>query len=363
MDVDPQETKRTVEFTVPIFNGVVDYPIAADVKGNKLIDIKPQVQRLPRDIWTQQYNQAFDIAKQNIFTLANMFTMNFNTGLKSIKINAPFLPAPLIQNYAEDTTSNGTWSVGGGASNLQNNNVNFVAGAGSLSFNLPSGSGYVENSTMSAQDLSEELNQGTFFLYAYMPTASQFSSVELRWGSSSSAYYKVSATQTQQGTAFQNGWNLLEFPWLGATVVGSPDVTAIDYLRVTYTTTAVQTAAGLNYVTIQLGKFMEYEYYSKYMFRDAITGAFQETVTDDSNLINLDTDSYNMLFNLVAFFAVQQQQGVDAVNYDGQFFGQEYLKCLTRYKAMYKSELQKPQGIYYSMPPQGYNRYFGRRWN
>ncbi len=75
LDMDPQETKRQVEFVAPIFDTVYDYPIAADVKGNKLIDIYPQVNRLPRDIWIQTYNQAFDVAKQNIFSLQDMFTI------------------------------------------------------------------------------------------------------------------------------------------------------------------------------------------------------------------------------------------------------------------------------------------------
>ncbi len=57
LDVDPQETIRQVEFVAPIFNTVFDYPIAADLKGNKIIDIYPQVQRLPLDIWTQAFNQ------------------------------------------------------------------------------------------------------------------------------------------------------------------------------------------------------------------------------------------------------------------------------------------------------------------
>src|ERR1017187_7061506 len=87
LDLDPQETKRTVEFVAPIFNTVFDYPIATDVKGNKLIDIFPQVQRIPQNIWSQQYNQAFDVMKQNIFSMTNMFTMNFNSSLKTIRIN------------------------------------------------------------------------------------------------------------------------------------------------------------------------------------------------------------------------------------------------------------------------------------
>src|ERR1700741_5041477 len=67
LDVDPQETKRTLEFVTPIFNTVYDYPIADDVKGNKIIDIFPQTQRIPRDVWAQTYNQAFDVAKQALF--------------------------------------------------------------------------------------------------------------------------------------------------------------------------------------------------------------------------------------------------------------------------------------------------------
>ena len=100
LDVDPQETKRTLEFVNPIFNGVFDYPIAADVKGNRIIDIRPQVRRLPLDIWSQSYNQEFDVFKSNILTLKNMFTMNLNTGIKTLRINAPFLNNPIIVNEA-----------------------------------------------------------------------------------------------------------------------------------------------------------------------------------------------------------------------------------------------------------------------
>lgn len=362
IDIDPQETKRTTQFSSPIFNGVNQYALAEDVKGNRLIDIRPQVQRTPRDVWSQQYNQAFDVAKQNLFASSNMFTMNFNTGLKTILINAPFLPAPVIQNQATNITSSGTWAEGGSASNLVVDNQNYVYGGGSLQFDLPSGAGYLENSTMTALDLTTYLNQGTFFLWVYMPTASQFTSVNLKWGSSSSNYYGVTATTTQQGTVFKNGWNLLAFAWLGNTTVGTPDVTAINYLKVTFNTTAIQTGAHLNYITVALGSLLEYEYYSKYLFRDAITGAFQETVTDVSNLINLDTETYNLFFNLSASLAVQQMQGIDAPN-DINFFAQKYVEGVTKYRLLYKSEVQKPQTTYYANPSRGFGRYLGRRFN
>ncbi len=359
LDVDPQETIRIQEFTAPIFNGVVDYAIAPDVKGLALIDIRPQVRRLPWDLWTQGYNQAFDILKSNVLSVQNQFTLNFNTGLKTIRINAPYLPAPVVVNGIDNTTSNGTWAVGGSASNLQEDNQNFVYGGGSLSFNLPSGAGYLENSTMSALDLTDYLNQGTFFLWVFMPTASQFTSVELRWGSDSSNYYAVTATTTQQNTAFVNGWNLLQFAWLGASVTGSPTVTAIDYVRVTMNTTAVQTVARLNYLTVALGNVLEYEYYSKYLFRDSTTGVFQETVTDVSNLINLDTESYNLYLNLLAAYATQQQQGQNGI-INNPFY-QDYLEGKKAYKLQNRSQRQKPQSSYYTINKPW--RYNGGRYN
>lgn len=364
LDVDPQETKRVVEFVNPIFETVFDYPIAADVKGNKFIDIRPQVNRLPRDIWLQSYNQAFDIGKQNIFSQTNMFTMNFNTGVKTVRINAPFLNAPIIVNEIEAIAVNGTWAAGGTASSLVVNNSNYVQGTGSLQFTTTVGTGYIENSTMTAVNLSSYLNQSSLFTYVFVPTGANLTSVELRFGSSSSNYYSFIVIQSQQGTAFQNGWNLCQFPWASMTVVGSPNSASISYARISLViATATATACKVNGLNSILGSVLEYEYYSKYMFRDAITGAFQETVTDDSNLINLDTDSYNLLFNLVTYFATQQQQGLDASFYDGNFFLTQYQQGLARYKALYKSEVQKPQTTYYAQPNKNYGRYLGRLWS
>jgi hypothetical protein len=362
LDLDPQETKRTVEFVNPIYNGVFDYPIASDVKGNKIIDIFPQVQRLPQDIWLQAYNQAFDVGKQNIFTAQNMFTMNFDTGLKTLRVNAPYLNPPVIINQIEAIATNGTWAVGGTATDLSVNNTNFAQGAGSLQFNTTVGTGYLENSDMTAVNLSEVENQSSLFVWVYVPTGSNLTSVNLRWGSSTGAYWSLTVTENQQSTAFVNGWNLCEFEWASASTTGSPDSSVIDYARVSLAMTGTNTGCLVNGLDSVLGTVLQYSYYSKFLFRDAITGAFQETVTDDSNLINLDTESYNLLFNLVAYYATQQQQGVDS-SYDGTFFKNEYEEGLARYKSMYKSELQKPQSAYYTMPYKGYGGYLGRNYN
>lgn len=362
LDVDPQETKRSVQFVGPIFNSIFDYPIAADVKGNKLIDIFPQVQRLPQDIWLQEYNQAFDVVKQNIFSMQNMFTLNFSTGIKTIRINAPWLNTPVVINQIEGVALNGTWSTGGTASNLAVNNTNFAQGSGALQFDVTSGAATLVNTTMAAVDLSDVENQSSLFVWVYVPTGSSLTSVNLKWGSSASNYWSSTVTQNQQGVSFVNGWNLCQFVWSIASSSGSPDSSAINYALVTLNVTATMTACLVNGLDSILGTILNYSYYSKYLFRDSSTGAFQETVTDDSNLINLDTESFNLLTYKVSSLAVQQQQGIDASFYDGPFFENKYQQALLRYKSLYKSEVQKPQSTYYYQPQKGYNNIPGTGW-
>lgn len=363
LEVDPQETKRIVEFVNPIFNTVFDYPIAADVKGNKIIDIRPQVNRLPSTILTQAYNQAFDVAKTNIFSMSNMFTINFNSSIKTIRINAPFLNPPTVISQIDSISDNGTWSVGGTASDLTENNTNYVQGAGSLQFNTLTGAAYLENSTMTKISLSSVVRQSSFFVWVYIPNAANLTSVTLRVGTDVLGYYHMTATQNQEGTAFVNGWNQCEFVWANMSVVGVPVDSEIGYARITLNTTGNMNGCKINGLNSILGSILSYEYYSKYMFRDSITGAYQETVTDDSNLINLDTESFNLLLNLVSYLAVQQQQGIDAAFFDANFFKNQYEMSLARYKQLYKSELQKPQSVYYKMPNKSTRRFLGPRWN
>lgn len=366
IDIDAQETTRIIEMPSVIYNGIFDYPAPPDLKGNKVIDIRPQVNRTAIDIFPQYYNQQFDVTKQT--GLYDQFTVQWNTANKSLRIAAPFLTPPLPLNYADSiNTTNGTWVASGNATDLTENNTNYTAGGGSLQFNLDAdidpSQGVLTNTTSQAVDLSNVVNQANLFLQTYLPVADGFHSVQLRWGSSPTDYYSKTASQTQQDTVFQNGWNLIEFPWLGASVFGTPDPSSITYLQVIWTYDGVaQTGVLLNNITSNLGMIMEIEYYSKYMFRNSSTGAFQETVTSNDDLVNLDTETYNLFVNLVAYFAVQQQQGEDALNFDGNFFLSQYKEDLIKYKTMYKGQTQKPKTIYYLQNNPNYGRYMGGNW-
>ena len=357
LDIDPQETKRVVDLS-PLFNGVYDYNCPTDLKGNKVIDIRPQINRANQDVLLQRYGQEFDINKPLNWS---SFTMGFNQAIKTLRINNQSLPAGNVINTINSVNTNGTFT--GTVLNIRNNNINFVNTA-SVAFDLPASSGaYIENSTQGAVDLSDLVNQATQFVYVYLPSPTVVTSITFRWGSDSSNYYTQSVSVNQQGNAFQQGWNLLAFDWSTAGTFASPDPTSITYIDFIFTTdgTAV-TGCAINYLVSRISNIWEIVYYSKFLFRDVITGAFQEEVTDDSNLINLDTESYNLFFNRVAVYCAQQAQGVSATQFDYKFFDTEYQQGVARYMALYKSEVQKPSTQYYQPNRPGYNQFLGARF-
>lgn len=357
MDIDPIETVRKVLTTTPLYNQIWDYACPTDLKGDRIIDISPQYIRTPSQIIGQTYNQPFDISK-NEYAPSSAFTIQWNNYIRTIRINDTTLPQGITLDTCEATTG---WTANSTASNLTEDNVNYATGSGSLSFDVTTGTGSVSK-TISTLNMSAQLNQASLFYYLYLPTGSQLTSTAIRWGSDSSNYYTRTLSVTNEGNAFATGWNLIRADWLGATVVGSPVVTGITYIDIIVTVTANQTGIKLDSIVSNMGLYRTVEYYSKFLYRDATTGAFQETVTDNSNLINLDTDSYNLYLYLLAFYADQQIQGVSSLFFDGSFFGQEYQKAKTRYTSMIKSQVQKPGESYYTPSQGGYGKYLGRRW-
>ena len=339
LDVDPKETQRIVALP-QVFNNIFDYPIPVDVKGDGMIDLRPQAGRSPRDIFVQGYSQNFDAFKG--VSLANKIITQWNTGVKTLRIEAPTLTTPIV---VTDTGTITGWSATAGAQNISLDTSLNVAGGGDIQFDLAAGSatGSVQISTLSPIDLTGHVNIDTLFFWVYLPLGSAVTSLALRWGTDVTGnYYTGTATTTQQGTAFQTGWNLISIPWSTATKVGSPTSTLFKAVQliVSYNST-LQTGVRFCNLTSNTGYIFELQYYSKYLFRNPSTNVFQETVvdvsTDANTLINLDTDSYNLLFNKSAFYVAQALQGSDAA-YDATVWDTEYTTALQKYKNINPSE-------------------------
>lgn len=361
LDVDPKETQRIVPLA-SVFNSVYDYALPDDVKGDRIIDIRPQAGRIDNSVFTQGYSQDFDT--QKYLNAANKVYVQWNTGVKTIRIEDEDLPTPVTLT---DTGSTTGWTATSGASNITVDTTNNVAGAGAITFDLDTTptSGSIQCSTLPPLDLTGHVNIDTLFYWVYIPNASGVTSFTLRWGSDISAnYYTYTSTTTAQGNAFVNGWNLISAPWASATKVGSPTVTAYDSVQLIVNYNGVaQTGFKFCNLTSNTGYIYNIVYYSKYLFRNPLTNAFQEEITDstESNrIINLDTESYNLLFTKVAFYVAQSLQGADST-YDADFWQTEYNRILDKYRHLNPSEAMLKGSSYYNIPNKHYSR-FGSRY-
>ena len=102
-DVDPQETKVVSQFG-KLYDGVWDYPLAVDVKGNKIVDLFPQANRQLTDNFKQDYNKQFDLWKN--FTLVPDFTPRYSNGVRTVRVNAVDLNTGISINQANSYNGN-----------------------------------------------------------------------------------------------------------------------------------------------------------------------------------------------------------------------------------------------------------------
>lgn len=364
-DVDLQETRIVANFG-KVYNGVYDYALFTDMKGNSLADFYPQANRTNLDDYGQLYNKDFDLQKN--YSLKPMFTMKYTGAERTIRLNAANLVAGTQVNAADLINDNGTWVNGSSASAPTNNALFYTSGvAGSVQTNLAvSGSaGYLENSTMTAVNLTDNFNNNADqFFWVYLPTAANFTSIDFRLGSSSSKYYHLDGITTDfMGNAFVDGWNLIKSPFTSMVAVSTPNIAAINYSRITFNYNGVaMNQILINQVYSRIGTLFYIEYYSKYLFRDNSTNVFKEKVTADTDIVNLDTDGYNLFLFASGAEATQQMQGLDAAFFDAGNFEQRYTDALATYKNKYKGEKTKPHSYYYNQPRAGYRRYMSSSW-
>ena len=339
---DPRETKRTTTITNAIYDQVYNYVLPADLKDDCVIDIRPQTQRSAIDSLGQTSSRAFDRFREG-------FSVEDNSGVRTIRIAEQTLLAGATLNECDSLTSNGTWATGGNATDLAADSLNRISGSASLKFNISaSGStAYIENSTMTAVDLEDYVNVGALFVWVYIPSTTIITSVALRWGSDSSNYYSRTVTAAQDNTSFITGWNLLRFDWDGSTETGTVVDTAIDYMRVTfaYDGTTVN-SCRVDSIVARIGSVYEIVYYSKYLFKTS-AGVWIEKPTTTTDIVNLDTGSYNLLLYEMAFLVSQELQKKDG-SFDVSFWEKERNKIFAQYKMRNKSQAIKRQQPYYS---------------
>jgi len=308
--IDPIDTMRTVALANTVHDDVYNYSLPSDYKA--IIDLYPQNRRDLLDSANRNYVERFDLRKK----LADKtLSIEGSEGSKIIRINWRSRQPKTI-NEANDTTSNGTWSVVATASGLVADDIDYVSGSGSLRVDLAASGDGIQNTAMSAVDLTDEDEAGDFFVWFKIKNSTDlanFNSITLRWGNDLTTNYWTGVAQTTQAdsTAFKVGWNLVRVPWSTATETGTVAPATVDSLRITFSIDAAISDIRIDNIVCSIGRNFDIKYYSKFLLRNT-SGTWITKTTSDDDTIVLDSDAIQIYLLETMIASAHQIEGSDS---------------------------------------------------
>ena len=187
------------------------------------------------------------------------------------------------------------------ATNVIATTSDFIEGNGSISFDISAAGGTtagIVNSALTQVNLSAYFaGRGNCTVWAYITSTTNLTNYIIRIGSDSSNYYPKTITTQSDGTAFVNGWNLLNFNLATFTTVGTPVNTAIDYCALFMTKTAGKISeVGYKFddLTFRLGEINNVYYYSGYGWQSS-TGTYKVNSTTSTDILNAGEEEYQLI--------------------------------------------------------------------
>lgn len=316
-NIKPPEMVRSFYLEQALYDQVNKYAVAEDLKYDNIIEI----QKLSsyRNVDTMQhpleivYRRQFDQKRRHA---RNVVAISNENGVKYAMINHPRglkEAQHLVINDVDSLTKNGTWNVGGNVANLRIDHLNHITGHASLLFDINGSSttGFIQNFTMEPVDIHTYLNTGAAFAWLSIPIPKEMTSVKLTLGSDSTNLnndiYFATVNQPHDSNQFINGWNLLKYMLNNLNFVGTPNPKAITYIQLDFTTTGQPIPnCNLDNVVARKGVVYYAIYNSQYCLIDALTRAWKQRTTSNSDIIPLEEDSYSILM-LETALVVQEE--------------------------------------------------------
>lgn len=306
-NIKPPEMVRSAYMEQALYDQVNKYAIAEDLKYDNIVEVK--MLSAYRNVDTMQhplelvYRRQFDQKRRNARNVINITNEN---GVKYAQIYHPKGLREcqhLCVNSFDSLTQNGSWNVGGNIGNLRLDQLNHITGHASLAFDInnSSATGFIENFTMQAVDISSYLNIGAAFSWLSFPIPLSIVSVKLTMGSNTTDlttdFYTSTVNQPHDNNQFINGWNLLKFMLNNLQSTGNPNPTAIVYIRFDITSDGLQNIPNCNIDTLAVRKGVVYYYLynSQYCLIDPVTRAWKQFTTSNSDILPLEEDTYQIL--------------------------------------------------------------------
>jgi len=295
-DVDLRSAKRKSALSPNLFDEIYHYVCPSDMKGNKIIDIQPQINRSKSDSWELVTAEEFDRRKKEGGE-DNLVAFSDNDMVRKLLVSRS-----INDNESSIATFDavGDWTAFGDGTNLTKDSDNYVKGNASLNWDINDDGGTtagVYNDSLSVFDITSYMTTGSVFVWVYISSTDDITNFILRIGSNSSNYYYMTETTNNEGTAFTSGWNLLRFDFVDKVETGTVDADACTYIALYMTKDATkvsETDYRFDNLILKKGDHYYVVYYSKYGWVSA-DGTYLENATDDTDLLVVDTDEYDLI--------------------------------------------------------------------
>jgi len=309
--IDLRSAKRKSSLSPNLFNDIYDYNCPSDLKGIKVIDIIPQINRSRYLEWVLTTPEEFDRHKDWEKTLFCVWDNDFVRRLRISAIADMTNTDLTISELDSLTSGGGTWAGYGDAENLRVDSDNYVKGNASINWDISNAGGTtagIYNDDLDEFDLSDYIYSGSVFIWVYITDSTNITNFILRIGSSASAYYTKTITTNNEGVSFYDGWNLLRFDLYTATTSGSPVATTCNYVALYMTKDAgkvSETDYRFDWLVVKRGAIHDVLYYTKYPWQTS-GGTYLENATAVTDKLNADTEEFDLLVTECTIEALQE---------------------------------------------------------
>lgn len=328
--VRPEELIRTAYLENALYPDVDKYAVPEDMKYDDVI----QIARLSgyRNVDTMEhplelvYRRRFG---QKRGSAANVMNIGYENGIKYARIFRPTAGSKFgigannnnnalnceyrVVHNCDSLNENGTWNVGGNVVNLREDKLNHVIGRGSLSFDINGSAttGFIENFTLIPFSILEFLKRGAEFAWLNLSIPREMIAVRMIMGSDSSDLttdlYEASVNSPHDNSEFTTGWNLLKYMMQNLTMTGTPNPSALTYIRFEFETTGQPIPnCNLDNIVLRQGQVYEMTYNSSYIVRNPTTGQWKKIPTENSDIIIAEEDTYDILVDEVTLAAQKE---------------------------------------------------------
>lgn len=299
-NVDIPDATGRAQYSV--YDRVFDYPAPVSIFGGSLSDFRPQgVSRSP---WEDVYKQPIKLFDQTKCYIPGgvAVTFEYNLGIPFMRVAGTRAKSSVMLDAMNDDTD---WIEGGTASGLTVDSTFYYQSPASLRYQLTgAGTGYLEKTLTNAIDLSTYEDVGVVFLAIETASAANLSSMEIRIGSSSANFNNVTQTEGFLGAWQSDEFLLVAFDLAAASQTGTPDFSAIDYIRVSSTTAGTLTNFRVGGLFIALPSPYTLLYQTAAIFNS--NGTLSNEISSDNDIIILNDAAYT-LFEYEACIAILEE--------------------------------------------------------